>query len=178
MVEDELRRLREENRLLTERLNQSSFVTDSEGNMYDRNDNLVRDSSGYLYSGGKVVGDYPNRFFNGRGGTIENYPNGRMKEVTHSEDNLWFRPGSASYYPDGKLESRSYRHSDNDFGWTTFWRNGKVRSTDVTLGNETVRREFSQSGSIQRIEITEGDWTRVKVFDEKGTLIFSDEYKL
>jgi len=172
MAEDELRRLREENRLLQERLKQSTFISDSEGNLYDRNERLVRDSLGYLYSDGQVVGNYPNRFFSGERGMIEFYPSGRVKEVTHNENSLWSRPGTATYYPDAKLESTSYRHSENDCGWTSFWRNGRVRCTDVTLGNTNVSREFWENGNLKREEIREGGWVRIKVFDEKGKISF------
>jgi antitoxin component YwqK of YwqJK toxin-antitoxin module len=178
MAQDELRRLREENRLLQERLKKSTFISDSEGNLYDQNERLVRDSLGYLYSGGQVVGNYPFRIFHGERGTVELYPSGGVKEVTHNENSLWFRPGTVSYHPDGKTESTSYRHSEDDCGWTSFWRNGRVRCSDVTLGNTNISREFWENGCLKREEIREGGWARIKVFDEKGKFLFSTEHKI
>jgi hypothetical protein len=148
MSEDEVSKLKKELADLKSKLdqmqNQQIFKTDSQGNIYDKEDNLVRDRLGNLYSAGKPIGDvrslYPSSF-----GPPAYYPDGSRKEW-HSDNEATY------YYPDGNVSARWTKYSEHSETWVSYYRDGHEKMREETGDNGYLdRKEYWPNGNLKRV---------------------------
>lgn len=158
MSESEIARLKREiadlKSQLSEVRSQQPFKTDSSGNVYDTNDNLLRDTLGNLYSGGRPIGPV----------------SGFSQEPFHSENEDEYR------YPNGMVRERVTRDSDSEIT-TTYFPNGFKQAEDESRGNGYhCSREFWLNGRLKKTRIEEDGHVSETLYFEDGRVMcnFSD----